>query len=52
MKAGFSYYTLTGELYDAFNLVKTEASRPNTFVEFKDKSVLKSLATQQCYALR
>mgnify|MGYP006284775347 CR=1 FL=1 len=38
-RLAFEAYTATGELYDAFDLLKASDDRPNTFVERKDEAI-------------
>ncbi len=35
----FEAYTATGELYDAFDLIKSEDGKPNKFIEKKDMAI-------------
>jgi len=38
-RLAYAAYTATGELYDAFDLLKSEDGRPNTFVERQDEAI-------------
>lgn len=38
-KLSFESYTATGELYDAFDLIKGKKGKPNTFVERKEEAI-------------
>ncbi|MEZ4938769.1 MAG: metallophosphoesterase [Crocinitomicaceae bacterium] len=38
-KLSFEAYTATGELYDAFDLIKSKKGKPNRFVERKDEAI-------------